>query len=80
VAVIQEGEATLYVAPLPDGPIVVLDGVAALIWAEACAGDRENLSSRVAASLDPPGEDIEREVEAFVSTLVERGLLIVSAD
>lgn len=80
VAVIHEGQATTYVAPLPDGPIVVLDGVAALIWAEACAGDREHLAARVAASLDPPRDDIDREVDAFVSTLVGRGLLRVSAD
>jgi hypothetical protein len=80
VAVIQEGEVTFYVAPLPDGPILVLDGIAALIWAEACAGDREHLAVRVAASLDPPGEDIAGEVDAFVSRLVERGLLRVSGD
>ena len=59
VAVV-EYEGAVYVAELPDGPIAVLDGVAAVIWTEACAGDRETVAERVAAALEPPAEGIAR--------------------
>lgn len=79
VAVVEEG-SIVYVAPLPMGPIVVLDGVAAVVWAEACAGDRETLAARVGAWLEPSATDIGRDVDDFVSALVDRGLLRVSVD
>ena len=79
VAVVEEGDA-VYVARLPDGPIAVLDGVAALIWTEACAGDRETVAARVAAALEPPAEDIDRAVDEFVAGLVDRGLLRCTTD
>lgn len=78
VAVIQD-EAVVYVAHLPSGPIAVLEGVAGLIWTEACAGDRETLAARVAAALAPPAEGIDGDIDEFVATLVDRGLLRVSA-
>ena len=72
---IVEHEDVLYVATLPDGPIVVLDGIAGLIWDEACAGDRETIVDRVAALTDAAPDAIRVEVEAFVADLVARGLL-----
>lgn len=74
VAVVDDGDR-LYLAPVPDGPITVLDGVAALIWVEACAGDRGSIADRVAGSTDATADAIRDDVDAFVSELVARGLL-----
>lgn len=79
VGVIVDG-ATVYVAQLPDGPIAVLDAVAAVIWTEACAGDRETVATRVMAVLESATEDTAREIDVFVDTLIERGLLRVLPD
>lgn len=72
---VVDDSATVYAARLPDGPIVVLEGVAGLIWAEACAGDRETIVDRVAAATDATADDIRADVDAFVADLVARGLL-----
>ena len=72
-----EYEDAVYVADLPDGPIAVLDGVAALIWAEACAGDRETVAARVQAPIDPPTEGIGHVIDDFVASLIDNGLLRV---
>jgi hypothetical protein len=66
---------TVYAARLPDGPIVVLDGIAALIWVEACEGERETITDRVAAATDAAPDAIRADVDAFVADLVERGLV-----
>jgi hypothetical protein len=72
---IVEYDGTVYAAPLPDGPIVVLDGIAALIWDEARGGDRESITDRVAGATDAAPDAIRADVEAFVADLVARGLL-----
>lgn len=68
-------DGTVYAARLPDGPIVVLDGIAGLIWSEACGGDRESIADRVAEATDAATDAIRADVEAFVADLVARGLL-----
>jgi ferritin-like protein len=70
-----EDASTVYAAHLPDGPIVVLDGVAGLIWAEACAGPAATIVDRVAAATDAAADDIRAEVESFVADLARRELL-----
>ena len=70
-----EREDVLYVATLPDGPILVLDGISALIWDEACGGDRATIVNRVAAATNATPDAIRADVEAFVAELVARGLL-----
>ncbi|MGR0218617.1 PqqD family protein [Agromyces sp. ZXT2-6] len=70
-----ELDGVVYAAPLPSGPIVVLEGVAALIWDEACAGDRATITERVAEATDVAPEAIRADVEVFVADLVARGLL-----
>lgn len=75
VAVVEESDA-VYIAHLPDGPIAVLDGVAAVIWVEAVAGERETLAARVGAALEPPVHDIDRAVHDFVEGLMGHGLLV----
>ena len=72
---IVDHEEKLYVANLPDGPIVVLDGISALIWDEACAGPRETIVDRVAAATTAAPDAIRAHVEGFVADLVGRGLL-----
>ena len=72
---IVEYDDTVYAARLPDGPIVVLDGIAGLIWCEACGGDRESIADRVAEATDAAPDAIRADVEAFVADLIARGLL-----
>ncbi len=68
-------EGILYAASLPDGPIVVLSGVAALIWGEACTGERATIAERVARATEVSPDQIRPDVDAFVADLVARGLL-----
>lgn len=75
IAVIQEAEV-VYIARLPDGPILVLEGAAALIWNGACSGSRESLTDRLASGLGAPDEDVKQSVEDFVEHLLEQRLLI----
>ena len=76
VAVVEQ-DYVVYVAAIPDGPIAVLDGVAGVIWSEACDGPRSTLAERVAAVTSAAVDEIRDEVESFVDELVRRGLLIV---
>ena len=69
VAVVEDA-AVVYAATLPDGPIVVLDGGAAAVWVEACAGDRSSIADRVAEATGAPVDEIRTTVHAFVDELV----------
>lgn len=75
VAVVEQ-DFVVYAATLPDGPIMVLDGGAAAIWIEACAGERSSLVERVAAATEADADAVRPEVEAFVDELLARGLLV----
>ena len=79
VAVVED-EAIVYAATLPDGPIVVLDGGAAAIWVEACAGERSSIADRVAETTGAPVDEIRPAVHAFVDELVQRGLLVADPE
>ncbi|MBM7502753.1 PqqD family protein [Agromyces aurantiacus] len=72
---VVEHDDVLYAATLPHGPIVVLDGVAGLIWVEACDGPAESLVDRVAGWTGVEPATIRAEVEGFLDDMVERGLL-----
>jgi hypothetical protein len=74
VSVVEEDDV-VYLALLPDGPIVVLDGVAGVIWSEAREGPSSTIADRVAAVTDASAADIRADVESFVDELVRRGLL-----
>jgi len=65
----------LYVARLPSGPIVVLDGTAALIWTVACTDEPASVAARVAALVDRDVAEIADAVDVFLADLVERGML-----
>jgi len=75
------GTLTIYVAPLPDGPIRVLTGAAAVIWQVATQGpdsDDEmtaSVAGRVARLVAEDQADIEPHVDSFLAELVAAGLL-----
>ncbi|MGO4599364.1 PqqD family peptide modification chaperone [Terrabacter sp. 2RAF25] len=74
VTVADDG-GTVYVASLPAGPIVVLEGAAALIWSEATGEPAAGWVARVAGAVGQVEADITADVEAFVDELCARGLL-----
>lgn len=72
------GEDVLYVASLPDGPIVVLRDTALTIWQEAVSPTGEaDLVERVAGLYGVPVSEVETAVGSCVADLVERGVLEV---
>ncbi|WP_404392312.1 PqqD family peptide modification chaperone [Humibacillus xanthopallidus] len=74
-ATTSEDGATVYVARLPAGPILVLAGAGAVIWAEATEGSADGWIDRVADAFDQPAAGIASDVLAFVHTLGSQGLL-----
>lgn len=75
VGVIEVGDV-VYAAPLPEGPIFVLDGGAAAIWTAACAGPRETVAERVASMTGAGVGEVTEYVESFMEDLLQRGLLM----
>jgi hypothetical protein len=75
VAIVDEDD-TVYAARLPAGPIVVLHGIGALIWSEACSGERTTIAERVAESTNVAPDAIRADVDAFMADLVARGMLV----
>lgn len=65
----------IYVAHLPDGPILSLTGTAALVWRAAVNGPAQQIADRVAAEAGLLAEDIADDVTTFVETLLAEGLL-----
>ncbi|MGN6219639.1 MAG: PqqD family peptide modification chaperone [Microbacterium sp.] len=66
----------VYLAHLPDGPIQVLEGTAALIWTHALAVPRAGLVGAVANDVEGDPVTIRSQVSAFVDALVQQHLLI----
>ncbi len=78
VGVVDDGDA-VYVAPLPDGPILVLRDVSALAWRGVCAADVDEMVRRVAQATGEAVADIDADLRAFVDELRARGLLVPAA-
>jgi hypothetical protein len=78
IAVVEDGDV-VYAAPVPDGPIAVLDGGAAAIWIAALAGERESIAQRVTELTGAPLSSVQGEVRRIVDDLVRRGLLVEHA-
>ncbi|GAA3635443.1 hypothetical protein GCM10022200_18450 [Microbacterium awajiense] len=71
----RAGDA-VYVAPLPDGPILVLQDSAIAIW-EAVDGDGiDAIARRVGEMTGVDAPAVRDDVAHFVRTLVGRGLLV----
>ena len=79
VAHLEQG-AVVYAATLPAGPILVLDGGAAAIWAAACEGPRDTIAERVAQATGADLAEVRSEVESFVEELLGLGLLADERD
>lgn len=73
---VSDDGGTVYVAHLPGGPLLVLEGSAAAIWVEATTGPSKGWVARVAADAGRPEETIEADVAAFVADLCARRLLV----
>lgn len=74
VGVVETNDA-VFVARLPDGPIIRLSGTAATIW-KAALENGDDLVSSVSAIVGVPEHVIAADVEAFIADLVERGLVM----
>ena len=68
--------ARVYLASLPDGPLLYLDGTAAVIWTEAVTAAESSVAVRVADLVGLAAAEVEPDVERFLAELVERGLLV----
>lgn len=81
VAVVDEaasegGPPTVYIARVPDGPLLVLEGSAALIWRAAVSSAAgSDVGDRVAAEVGVAAAEIREEVENFLVELISQGLL-----
>jgi len=77
--VYDDKDATLYLAHVPDGTPVILRGSAALIWLAATGDPRpdhpSDVVTRVAQETGLAVEELRDDVETFLRTLVEQGLL-----
>jgi hypothetical protein len=73
---VSDDGMSVYVARLPGGPLLVLDGAAALIWAEATTAPATGWVARVAELVGQPEDAITADVRAFVGDLSARELLV----
>lgn len=73
-------DSVIYAAPLPDGPILVLDGPSALAWRTACLVGIEAVSGAVADATGETAEVVAPYLDEFLDDLVARGLLVRAAE
>ncbi|WP_194397259.1 PqqD family protein [Microbacterium atlanticum] len=71
--VVEAGD--VYVARLPDGPILQLTDTAALIWEAALAGPRQTLVMRLAELVAAEPANISGDVMDFIDRLTREGLI-----
>ena len=74
VAIVQESDV-VYAASLPDGPIVVLEGSAAVIWDELMRGGSGSIAERVADATGASLDSVRADVDAFVEQLIGLGMV-----
>jgi hypothetical protein len=78
VGVVREGD-DIYLARLPDGPILRLSGTAAIIWTAAVDGAVGRPVDRVAAAVGLSTAEISEDVDRFLASLIDQGLLTSQA-
>lgn len=73
----EQGDGGIcYLAPLPDGPPLVLRDSAAAIWVEArVGGTADEIAGRVAERFGLESDEIGDDVATFLEELVELGVL-----
>lgn len=72
---VHETADAVFVAPLPDGPITVLQGASAEIWRRASGHSRAGLTALLAEDFGVDAAEIAPEVNTFLDALVARALL-----
>jgi len=74
----DSGETIIYLAPLPDGPALVLRGSAAAIWTAVTdtPASSSEIATRVARQRRLPLELVCADVADFLETLADRGMLV----
>ncbi len=77
---VHEMAGVVFIAPLPDGPITVLQGASAEIWRRAYGRSRAHLIAHLAEEFGVDAAVIAPEVSAFLDALVARSLLREEAE
>lgn len=72
---VVEADDAIFIARLPDGPIIRLSGTATMIWTAALQ-DGDRLVSLVSAAVGVPDAAIVDDVDDFISDLIDGGLLV----
>ena len=73
------GEDAVYIARLPDGPIVVLRATALAVWREAVwPSSEQELAERVASLYGLSAHEVRADVDACVHQLIARRVLEVA--
>lgn len=75
VGLVDRGDH-VFLAKLPAGPIITLDGVGAVVWREALNGSRDTLAARVGSACAANPDEVRADVDAFVGRLVDLGFLV----
>ncbi len=68
-------QGTVYVAPLPEGPVQVLNGAGAAVWVAAVGLDADATVASVAGEAGLAPGAVRADVLSFLDQLVELGLL-----
>lgn len=70
-----EDEGVVYVAALPDGPPLVLEGPGAVVWhALLPGGSVDDVAERVAAEVGASADAVVLDVAGFLDDLVRAGV------
>lgn len=72
---VDEDGHVVYLARLPGGPLVVLEGPAARIWVEATTAPAQGWTARVANAFGEQEEAIRGDVDRFVADLQRQSFL-----
>ena len=72
-------DGRVYLATLPDGPLVCLEGSATVIWREAIGSRASEVAARVAERVGVPVAEVGPDVERFLTELAARGFLVEDA-
>ena len=73
---VSEGDASVYLMVLPDGPPLVLRATGAWIWLLAAEGV-EDIVGEIARGTSSDPKAIRSEIDTFLDSLVQDGLLEV---